>query len=272
MERKITIRNERYKIPAVFTHPDAKGKYPAVILCHGTCSDKDEAGSLFVALAEALLQNGIASIRFDFAGCGESTAQPQDFTFSGEVRDIEKVYARLCREKLIDRHKIAVLGFSQGARAMAVFLGKHPGKINAAVSWSGICHNGKGVFARWFTDYYDDAARDGYVSIPMGWREDLILPKQWFDDIRGTFPMDSLSKYTGAMLAVAGTKDVLTPYVHAIDIANACGGKVCEVRIIDGADHTLNVLRKDHSTAVQVVIETADWLAVNIQGEKQGEK
>jgi len=265
METTMTVRNARYKIPAVLSIPEGEGKYPAVILCHGTCSDKDEAGSLFVALSEALLKRGVASVRFDFAGCGESTAQPEDFTFGGEVSDIEKIYGRLSREKKVDKKRIAVLGFSQGARAMAVFLGKHPEKIKAAVSWSGICHNGKGVFAKWFEDYYDKAATDGFVRIPLSWRDDLILPKQWFDDIRGTFPMDSLARYKGAMLAVAGTADLLTPYVHAIDIANACGGSVCDVRIIDGGDHTFNVLREDRSAADQVVRETADWLALHIQ-------
>lgn len=264
MENKITIKNELYDIPAILSRPNVGGKFSAAILCHGTGSCKDEVGGLFVKLAESLKQRGIASIRFDFAACGESTAKGQDLTFYGEVDDIEKVYTYLCSNEEVDSHEIAVLGFSQGARAMAEFLGKYPKEINAAISWSGACHNGEGVFTGWFQEYYEEAAKNGYVKIPMLWRDDLILSKKWFDEIRDSNPMNSLSKYEGAMLAISGTEDALVPYIHAKEIVNACKGKIRESRIIDHADHTFNVLEKDKPFADKVVKYTADWIAVNI--------
>ncbi|MTI86156.1 MAG: alpha/beta hydrolase [Firmicutes bacterium] len=244
MENKITIKSELYDIPAIFSYPNVGTKFPTVILCHGTGSCKDEVGSLFVKLAESLRERGVASIRFDFAGCGESSAKGQVLTFCGEVDDIEKVYAYLCQSEKVDSYKIAVLGFSQGARAMAEFLGKHPQKINAAISWSGACHNGEGVFAGWFQEYYEEAVKNGYVKIPMLWRDDLILSKKWFDDIRDSYPMKSLSKYEGAMLAISGREDALVPYIHAKEIVSACKGKTRESRIIDHADHILMFLKR----------------------------
>jgi len=264
MENKITIKSELYNIPAVFCQPDVVGPAPAVILCHGTGSCKDEVGNLFIKLAKALVKRGIASLRFDFAGCGESLAKQQDLTFYGKVDDIEKVYEYLCQREKVDSNRIAVLGFSQGARAMAEFLGKHPLKIKAAVSWSGACHNGTGVFNGWFQEYYEEAAKNGYVKIPMLWRDDLILSKKWFDDIRDSSPMESLSKYEGAMLAISGTEDALVPYIHAKEIVSACKGEICEYRIIDNADHTFNVLQKDKMIAKKIVKYTTDWITTNI--------
>jgi len=264
MEDKIEIKSELYDITAVFAYPYSDKKVPAVILCHGTGSCKDEVGGLFIILAEFLREKGIASIRFDFAGCGDSLAKKQDLTFYGEVDDVEKIYAYLRRNKRVDNNRIAILGFSQGARVMAEFLGRHPSKIKAAVSWSGACHNGEGVFAGWFQQYHKELEKNGFAEIPLGWREDLILSKKWFDDISISKPMKSLSMYEGAMLAVAGTDDVLVPYIHAKEIVNACKGKIRELRIINHADHTFNVLQTDKSIAYKVVKTTADWITQNV--------
>ncbi len=264
MESKITIKGEMYDIPSVFSYPNLEGKYPAVILCHGTGSSKDEVGGLFVKLAESLKQRGIASIRFDFAGCGQSLAKQEYLTFFGEVDDTEKVYSSLCQYDKVDSNRIGILGFSQGARVMAEFLGRHPRKVKVAVSWSGACHDGEGVFAGWFQEYYEDAVKNGYAKIPMPWRNDLILSKKWFDDVRDSYPMRGLSKYEGALLAVSGTEDALVPYTHVNEIVSACKGTVCESQIVEHADHTFNVLAQDKSIAEKVVKDTADWIATYI--------
>jgi uncharacterized protein len=264
MEIKVNIENDWYDIPAILSTPNGSGLYPVVILCHGTGSDKDEVGNLFVKLAESLKEKGIASIRFDFAGCGESNARMQDLSFYGEVHDVEKVYAYLRQCELIDSNRIAILGFSQGARVMAEFLGNHPKEIKSAISWSGACHNGEGVFADWFNDYYSEAEKNGYARIPMLWRDDLILSKKWFDEIRASKPMNSLSKYEGALLAISGTEDALVPYHHAKEIAVACRGKVGEYRFIEQADHIFNVLETDPIIANIVVNDTVNWILINI--------
>ena len=264
MENRILIKNELYDIPAVFSYPDTGGRFPAIILCHGTASCKDEAGNLFVRLAKSLIEKGIASIRFDFAGCGESRASLRGLTFFGEVSDTERVYSNLCQCNNIDSNRIGILGLSQGARVMAEFLGRYPKNIKVAVSWSGACHDKEGVFSGWFREYYEEAVKNGYAKIPLLWRNDFILPKKWFDDIRGSYPMKNLSLYEGAILAVSGTEDFVVPYSHAREIINACKGKIREAKIVKGADHIFNVLQKDKPFADEVIQYTANWIATHI--------
>src|SRR5690554_3842462 len=139
MKNKVIINSEMYDIPAVFCQPNIDGFIPTVILCHGTGSCKDEAGNLFIKLAKSLTKKGIASIRFDFAGCGDSLAKEQDLTFYGEVDDTEKIFSYLLQHEKVDSNRIGILGLSQGARVMAEFLGNHPKEIRTAVSWSGAC-------------------------------------------------------------------------------------------------------------------------------------
>lgn len=91
-EKLITIYNTEYAIPAVFSYSQKHEKMPAVILCHGTGSQKNEVGNLFAEMSKRLLNIGIASIRLDYAGCGDSKACQTKLSFCGEVNDTKKVY------------------------------------------------------------------------------------------------------------------------------------------------------------------------------------
>ena len=122
MEKLITIYNTEYAIPAVLSYSPKHEKMPAVILCHGTGSQKNEVGNLFAEMSKRLLNIGIASIRLDYAGCGDSKACQTKLSFCGEVNDTKKVYQYLYTQDFIDCNNIGILGFSQGARVMAELL------------------------------------------------------------------------------------------------------------------------------------------------------
>jgi len=64
------IPNEGRMIPATVCLPAGQSgeTFPAVVMLHGTGSSRDEAGNGYKMLAPYMAQNGIASIRFDFAG------------------------------------------------------------------------------------------------------------------------------------------------------------------------------------------------------------
>lgn len=260
LEISITLKGNEYDIPAVLSLPAKNGCFPTVVLCHGTGVCKNEVGNMFPRLAEQLADYQIASCRFDFAGCGDSRADPEMLTFYSEVRDLETVYDFLSSHKNVDPDRTAVLGFSQGARVMAEFLGNVRPGLSAAVSWSGACQNGVGVFKEWFLKYYDEACMNGHAVISMPWREDLILSRKWFDEIERSFPLNSLSRYKGPVLALAGEKDMLVPCAHAFEIAAAGDNKNSHAEIITGADHIFNVFDNSRDCSAAVISYTADWL------------
>ena len=122
MEKSVLIKGDNYDISGIFSYTETVDKMPAVILCHGTGAQKNEVGDLFVILAEKLLQRGIASIRIDYAGCGDSKADQRELTFLGEVEDTKKAYQYICDLDCVDQKNIGILGFSQGARVVAELL------------------------------------------------------------------------------------------------------------------------------------------------------
>lgn len=258
MEQSILIKGSKYDIPAILSIPKATGKVPCVILCHGTASDKHEVGRLFDRLAQSLLEIDIASIRFDFPSCGESKASGFDYTFLNEVRDTSLVYEYLKSRPEVDAQRLGILGFSQGARVMAEVLGPNPLGVKTAVSWSGTMHDGIGVFQEWFDTYYEQAEANGYVPMPFSWSNHLIIPFAWFNEIKYTTPMQSIKQFSGSVLAIAGKRDRLVPYEHAMEIISACQHQASKYLIYDDLDHIFNVLKTPEKA--QIVIEdTVSW-------------
>ena len=263
MEKKFFIKGSKYEIPAVLSYPE-KGKcFPVIILCHGTGANKNEVGDLYVILANELLKSGIGSIRFDYAGCGDSKAKPQDLTFYGEVEDTNQVYNYLLSCNLVDNNKIGILGLSQGARIMAELF-KIELKFKFAVSWSGACQSDEGLFEEWYKGYYDEAVKNGYAVIPMAWGDKLIFSKEWFDDIKRSTPIDGFKKYEGPVLAVAGVEDDIIPFQHTSEIIKVCKNPNSRAIFYPGANHIFNVLSGDLTTTNTVIKETVEWINKNL--------
>ena len=260
MEKKLILKRENFDIPAVLSVPNEAEMCPAVILCHGTGSEKGEVGRMFKRLSQKLSKRGIASISLDFACCGERIDEEEPVTFMGQVEDTKAAYDALLNEPCVDRDRIGILGFSQGARIMTCFAYKY-GKVKALVSWSGTCHNSKGVYSSWFDTYREEADKNGFVNLPLDWREPLRMSKAWFDEIEATNPMDMLKSFDKPLLAVGGTRDEIVPAEHITEIAEAAGGKAV---VIEDADHTFNVLTGDQSVSKKVIEMTTDWLCDNL--------
>lgn len=112
-----------WELPGIFTQPENKTEYAAVVFVHGSgSSDKDEtSGKLkpFQDLAWGLAQKGIASYRYDKISYvyGKELAADPDFTVYDEtVNDAAAAVKMLREQKGIT--KVYVVGHSQGGQMM----------------------------------------------------------------------------------------------------------------------------------------------------------
>ena len=88
MERYVECVSRGLTLRGMLHVPDGReGKLPFVILFHGFCDDRNEINFVHTELSRRLCERGIASVRFDFAGSGESDGRFEDMTVSGEVAD-----------------------------------------------------------------------------------------------------------------------------------------------------------------------------------------
>jgi uncharacterized protein len=119
-------------VPAV-VHLPACTPAPVVICCHGLLSHKDSAK--FVAISDRFSRDGIAVVRFDFSGCGESrTAHRESLLFS-RLRDLRLVLDYVHCQPWTNG-KIGLLGSSLGGYLSLLAAASGWKTIQAVVCWA----------------------------------------------------------------------------------------------------------------------------------------
>ena len=101
-----------HTVPAIVTVPDGEGPFAAVVMLHGTGSDKHEAGMGYDYAAPVLAKAGIATIRFDFMGNGESTASYADYCYSSANIDAKAAADYVAALENVNADKIGIMASS----------------------------------------------------------------------------------------------------------------------------------------------------------------
>ena len=251
---KITIQGSVGKLSAVLQTPDglAEGKKcPVVILMHGFMGNKD--GMLEKLTGDKLAQNGIASIKFDFNGHGESEGPFSGMTVPNEIEDAKLVYEYV--KSLPFAGSVAMTGHSQGgvvASMTAGDLGVDNIKCVVLLAPAAVLR--------------DDAIRGS----TMGARYNPLDPPEFvqlFGDmklgreyIKTAFSLpiyETAQKYTGPACIIHGTGDQVVPYTYGERYHSIWPGS--ELHILHAADHMFS---KDMQKAVDL---TVDFLVRNLK-------
>lgn len=134
--KNIEIPGTRGNIPATIQLPakSARGEeLPLVVLCHGFTGNRQGDGH-FAPLAEDLAAHGIATVRLDFAGCGDSTEPYANYTLANMAADVDSVIGYM--QATYGTGKTALVGHSMGGRLASLYpqLGQYP--VMALALWS----------------------------------------------------------------------------------------------------------------------------------------
>jgi hypothetical protein len=224
---------------------------PVVLLLHGDLSDRNENGDLFTRLAAALAAQGVASLRIDFAGSGDSEEPDLALDYPGMVTDAAASVDYLRADPRFDPTRVAVLGLSRGGAIAATLAGTVPG-LAALVEWSGAVYNGYDEDP----DAHDQARTDGFVTVGGG----LRLSLNWFDSIEQSHPLDDVAGFTGPVLAVTGSEDGVVPPEVSDVLLQTVASTDTTRHSIDGADHEFDATTDDQSHAQEALTVTTDWL------------
>ncbi len=117
-EVKFKNTKDNIELAGTLTLPEKTGKYPAVILITGSGpQNRDEelmGHKPFLVLADYLTKNGIAVLRYDDRGTAGSTGDFKTATTYDFAKDVESAVVYLQSRKEIDKHKIGLIGHSEG--------------------------------------------------------------------------------------------------------------------------------------------------------------
>ena len=220
---------------------------PSVVLLHGFTGNRMESHWMFVKCSRALAQTGVASLRFDFYGSGESEGEFREMTLRGEIADGRAAVAFLRGQKGIDPERVGLLGLSLGGAVAAALAPSVQAK--ALVLWSAVAHTAR----------LRDLVKESTKEIPgkpgaIEFDAREISPRL-IDDVLKVEPIRHLARYKGPTLIIHPEKDTVIPVFHARDFFQAVSAETKELAIIAGADHVYTSIPWEQ----QVIARTVQW-------------
>ena len=206
---------------------------------HGHGGSKDENVG-FGGVAAALAEAGIASIRMDFPGCGDSTAPFTENTLSNMKSDSNASLAYLLENYDIDEEKLGILGYSMGGRLALEIVSEEGNPYKAVVLLSAAANPGEESIAgilpegTSIEDAIASAEEKGSFDYTTRYGQNLSLSAQWFEDML-VDPLANIKNYTGPMLVLHGDKDdVVTDATNKLIVA---AYPAAEEIVVPDADH-----------------------------------
>ncbi len=216
-------------------HLPLRERPPCVVASHGLFSTKD--GSKYVALARSLAQRGIACIRYDHRGCGESGGDIGDTTVASRAADLDAVL-RFARAHPRLGGPLGLFGSSMGGLVSLLRCASDP-RIAALAVW----------------------ATPAFITAPTrgapGWAGEL--PAGFLADA----PDHDLREAAGGVrrcLVVHGSSDGVVPVSHARAVFAALAAPR-KLLILDGADHSVT----DPAHRRAALAATVAWLGRHLE-------
>ncbi|MDR3623885.1 MAG: alpha/beta hydrolase [Chlamydiales bacterium] len=131
----VVLQNCGHKLFAILHMPIIKEKVPAVMICHGFGGNKIGSNRLFVLLAEALSSSGIATLRLDLRGAGDSEGDFKETTIFGLLSDIVTGLHFLGSHEKVHPNRIGTLGVSLGGM-LSIMAAKQFNTIASLALWA----------------------------------------------------------------------------------------------------------------------------------------
>lgn len=232
--------------------PEGSVPAPGVVFCHGFTGNRIEAHRLFVKAARWLARRGIAAMRFDFRGSGESEGDFEEMTVSGEIEDALSAISFMRSLPEVDGRRIGMIGLSLGGCVTACAASRD-GNITSIALWSAVSRPWE-LFRTAWGDSIPQMEEKGWVDIGG-----LKLGKDFIEDLKRIDPLSEIEGYKGSVLIIHGSEDLAVPLANAQDYYEKVRGER-RLYIVQGADHVFS--RVDWEE--EVIKLTADWFVERI--------
>lgn len=255
-------------IPVTLIRPHRGDQHlaPLLVMVHGHGGSRNEAGG-FKEIAARLAALGIASIRMDFPGCGDSSESFSKNNLSNMLADIRASLEFAIGQENIDAERVGLLGYSIGGR-LALLATASDDRYRLIAMWAPDGQNGEANMANFvggreaYSALKSIATSDGYAPFTTPWGQDQQLGLQWFLDLEQSRPMDAAERFTGAMLVVYGEHDEVIPPSTSESVLSAATSSRDVVRhVVKGADHGFGLYTEEPALTEELLTTTIDFIS-----------
>jgi dipeptidyl aminopeptidase/acylaminoacyl peptidase len=234
----VQFTSDNIKLVGVVTEPGKKTDAVVLMAHGGPGGDKRGPSEIFVKLADALALAGIASLRFDFRGCGESAGEFTETTIEAEARDLVAA-AAYARGRGFRR--VGVVGESLGGTVAILAYDEH---WRAVVLWFPAVY----LMETTLTDFLKPEAQaelqsNGYVTAGTA-----RVGRAFIEEFQDLDVERRLSEFRSPTLFVHGDADKDVPHDQSLRAAQRLTAKH-RVEIIPGGGHGLRKPTEQERTA-----------------------
>lgn len=240
MREKVEFISGEHKLSGLLESPESEVKFYALFAHCFTCGKDIAAAS---RISRALVSKGIAVLRFDFTGLGNSDGDFANSNFSSNIQDLiaaaDFLRTQYQAPRLLIGHSLggaAVLGVAQHVEeVMAVVT------IGAPSDAAHVAHN--------FALQLDDIEQNGKAEVNLAGRV-FTIEKQFLDDIK-RYDTSHIGQLRKALLVMHSPIDNTVKIAEAEKIYQAALHPKSFVSL-DDADHLLTN-KRDAEYAADVI-------------------
>lgn len=236
-EQEIRFRSGEIELAGTIALPGSGGPFPGVLFIAGSGqTDRNENTSkyrlnAFYDISHYLAQNGIASLRYDKRGVGQSEGDHWATGFHDHAQDALAALQYLKQQKNIQPENIFMLGHSEGA-FIAIRLAGGGAEVAGVILLSGAAQSGeavlkwqaiqvarglKGINGWLIRTFHIDVSKaqqkqiDKIKRSKKDWyRQQLVvkISARWLREFMAYDPAGDLPLIAVPVLAITGSKDI----------------------------------------------------------------
>ena len=227
-EDAIQFDNQHGETLAGTLHLPVKGAQIGVVLAH--CFTCSRHTTILRRIADALAGAGLAALRFDFSGNGQSQGRFEEISYTKHAAEMLLAADYLARRNIETR---GLLGHSMGA-ALAVLAGARMPGVRGICTLAGRL-GGLAPTEFLTLDQQHQLSLSGKVTFTSRGRK-LELTQAFFDDARTQDLTATIAALQRPLLVVHGDQDRVIPPAEA-EKAKRYNPRQVTLKIIPGADH-----------------------------------
>jgi alpha/beta superfamily hydrolase len=214
-EKTVRFAVDGQQVVGTLELPDGVARPPVILLLHGFESTRDELEipsvkeGVFRRAARLWSSRGLASLRIDFRGGGDSDGKFADTTYSGQIRDALAAIDFLAASDDVDHERISVVGWSMGGAVACAAAGRTVHSLASVSLWAPATNMGSVMTFIFGPDVMRKglAGGDKALTAKLSWGDQVTLRPAFFQDLFTVDPVAEIASYRGPLLVAVGTND-----------------------------------------------------------------